>query len=547
MVTMMTEQVLGKGVVKRHRGVALVLALLLLLVLTIVGIATMSGVGMQERMTANAVAQARAFEAASAGVSNALAFRDAAFNAPDNNLECGLTGEGNWFWPPQEFEEVALAGEWDDDVRLSQRLYCLTYENPETGFQGRELFVLSRGEVLSGNNVIAKRDIEVRVDRVGQPPGSVCDGAPWCFPLKEDVDIKEECLPESSSDFCACNFGRGTGNDPSTNPFDAATSNFEVVGQTYPDLGVGPAVALPYGAKLALQCAITRGETAESCEAGNLNTGGCQRLANYKGGFAVETEFESPWSDAAETLAFAQHLLKNADFLVADGCSESKCGDYDTWDVNIGGGNRVDRAGFRESGNFEFPENSISYIAGDASFGGTITGSGVLVVEGHMDWSGTNQFDGLIVVLGGEAAIGGGGSGGDHGGSLVVVDLGNDANLGNYKPSDLVSVGGEGDRDWGEIDFSEPDREPEFGERFSIEIGGGGGAEFVFNCKKLWEAYSTIYGNEYTRENPFEEAHWSPNCDPDATEPPAGTKTAIVSWREHIGWRSDLTFPGAEN
>ena len=517
-------------------GVSLVIALLLLFVLTIVGIASMSGISMQERMTSNAVAQARAFEAASAGVANALEFRDAALE--QSGFSCGFSANGDWFWPAGGFQEIVGVGEFvgDGEVRLSQRLYCLEYEDLSTAFSGRQLFVLSRGEALSGGEVISTRDIEVRVDRIGGPIGSLCNASPWCFPINPDLDLDEEnCPGPDSRDFCSCNFGRGTGNDPSTNPFSAANSNFRVVGQEYPDQGVGPAVALPPGHLLALQCAISQGDTLESCETNNLSTGGCQRIDNYVGGLQETTDFGSPWSDPLLTYNFLFDLLEKADYLVAPSDLQSRVefpldndsldsGSYNNWTVNPG---NIAYNGFDPSGNFDFG-TGVHYIAGDADFSGTISGSGVLVVEGRMDWSGTNQFDGLIIVLGGEAKIGGGGSGGDSGGSVVVLDLAT-------KPSTYVWTG------------TEPETAPSFGSNFSVEVGGGGNAEFTFNCQNLWDTYDLIYpGRTPSIYEPIEDSLWAPNCDPTATEAPSGTRAAIVSWRENIGWRSDDRFIGAQ-
>jgi len=101
-----------------HHGVALIFALLLLLVLTVIGVATMSGVAMQERMASNANLQALAFKAASAGITESLEWGLNTASWPVDGdgepLVC-LRGLGDWMggWTPSETApgtELAIPG-----------------------------------------------------------------------------------------------------------------------------------------------------------------------------------------------------------------------------------------------------------------------------------------------------------------------------------------------------------------------------------------------------------------------------------------------------
>ncbi len=60
----------------------------------------------------------------------------------------------------------------------------------------------------------------------------------------------------------------------------------------------------------------------------------------------------------------------------------------------------------------------ITYINGDAAFGGQITGVGILIVTGNLSWNGTPSFRGLMVTLGGTYITVGRAYGGNHAGSL---------------------------------------------------------------------------------------------------------------------------------
>jgi hypothetical protein len=159
------------------RGMALVIALLLLLVLTILGVASMSNVVMQERMAGNVNLQTWAFEAASAGVTATLQFAEPVNWGVDSSGDPRMCtrGGGEWIAEPLDFIEITIPN-LPNGLRVgyTQRLGCFEPENqPEEWADFDEvplqLLVLNRGEVRRGTTeVLARREVEVRVDRRGE-------------------------------------------------------------------------------------------------------------------------------------------------------------------------------------------------------------------------------------------------------------------------------------------------------------------------------------------------------------------------------------------
>ena len=470
----------------RERGVVLVVALLLLVMLTIVGVAALSGSMMQERMAGNAHLQTRAFEAASAGVASSLAFRDA--NMPTGQT-CNSATSSQWDtgW--------VVAPEPVGDARLRQRMYCVDYGADSAGaFSGFELFVLNRGEVLGSGGVVATRDIEVRIDTVTSGmPGDGC--AAFCFPAADDIDVGP--CDSAAPDFCACAFERsGVGTiprygNPSGNRiiWNWSSGSLEVAGHPL-EQGHAPAFTGPPNLMLAWQCHVTATGNAED------------RLGQFKGGFGGGGSLGMPWEDPVATFEFV-NVLRN---LAIDNGSRFDGGR--TWGPG-GPSNRTIGGGF----------NQVTYVDGDATLGANARGSGILVVEGALNWGGgTPEFDGLIIALGGVFNGGGGGNGGNEGGSIVITNL-------NQKPSE-VSEG--------------TDSDPGFGDAVDIrmDFSGAGGAGFKFGCDALWallEPGGPLHGTDAV-------GMWEPACDAGGGFTPAGVRTGLASWRENIGWRADDFF-----
>jgi hypothetical protein len=436
----------GKSIsIRKQEGLALILALLLMFVLVILGVTGFSNTHVQERSAKNAHTQTIAFEAASAGANNAINFFDANHDlGPDE--DCGATGHEGWEDPTDWVDMGSVGG-----ASLKQRMYCLadaypcSAEEEDEGLCTSEdrparsqLFVLSRGEVTIDNKVVAQRDIEVRLE-VGSN-GAAGDGcAALCFP--------------------SCEMG----------PLDFPTSNaFRVDGDGGPAITAG--------------CQSAADDIRDAIRD--------NRIGNYIGGIASASP-GSPWDSVSDTEQFRLNLLAAAQLAQGAGTCQTGC-----YLAPVTGNTVVDN-GNTSYGSVADPQ--ITYVAGNADFGGNITGAGILVVNGDLIWNGTPKFEGLIIVLGGDYIVDGGGTGGNHAGSVVILNA-------------LGAVG------------------EEFGEA-TFDNTGGGTAEYNFDCTALWAAWDLL--------NPSGQDMWSPECDTGPANPyQAGPEELVIaSWRENVGWR----------
>jgi len=420
-----------------ERGVALFLGLIMLLVLTVLGISSFQNSHMQERSAGNARLQSVAFEAAAAGATNAINFFNSQTETAPDQL-CGSLGHVGWENPTDWVGQGSIG-----EATLRQRMYCLADEYPDAD-GGRptrsQLFVLSRGEVSTGGQVVAQRDIEVRLDvgAVGTP-GDGCGAI--CFP---------SCTP-------------GGMNFPTSNAFQVdGNGGFAITG------GCDAMTQ-------AIDDAIRD-----------------NRIGNYDGGLGT-TGPGSPWDTPANAELFRLNVLAAAQAAQAAGTCQTWC--YSAGNVNMSGSN--------DFGTVADPQ--ITYIQGDASFGGNISGAGIMFVNGSLSWNGTPDFQGLIVTLGGSFTIDGGGDGGDHGGSVVILN----------HPD-----GGVG----------------EFGESY-FNNNGGGNALYQYDCAALQAAQALM--------DEAGQGLWSPECsDAGSIWDESPTTTIIASWRENIGWREEFFGSG---
>lgn len=438
-----------------QRGVVLVVGLLLLLVMTIVAVASLSSTHMQERMAGNARTQALAFQLASTGAASSLEFyaaQELAGGLPDT--DCGTRDHPGWVDADGDPVLTAWVTAPNDDLiqgtRLRQRIYCLQVEYPDGQ---RELkshpFVLSRGEVVSSDNtVVAQRDIEVRLDFGATPPG--------------DPDCTALCFP-----YCA-----------SGDSLRFPTSNaFKVDGEGSPAITTG-----------TLECADAITGAIRS-----------NRIGNYDGGIAgTDTDADDtlgyPWGSPTDVNNFRNALLAfaNGTATIPSGYSaELIPGDL------TASGNRV-------FGTTSEPQ--ITYIAGDADMAGNVSGTGILVVEGDLQWNGTPEFQGLILVLGGGFEVYGGGQGGDPAGSLTVLNL--------------FGADGETPRN-DEAGFGSID----------LDFRGGGTALYRYDCLLL-QGLATGLGLG------DENGGWYPSCDSAGSGVSTPGTRRIASWRENLGWRT---------
>lgn len=449
---------------QRQSGVVLVFSILVLLVLTVLGVASMSSSNMQERMAGNANLEARAFEAASAGVANSVSFAadffddpDAAFSGtlhPQIDLDCGSETQlvdpsdpnsdriGGWY-----DGDTPVATPWSNPTTINngmaqyrQRLYCLISDDVDV--PRSRLFVESRGEALAGGQVLATREIEVRVDllpvfEAGQDmPPIYLDGATGDEECKKNQG--SYCFPNSGSFVIDGNGGPavGTGNDTLTKDiFDAA---------------------------------------------------GDDKKGTFEDG--IETiDAGAPWNDPELVLKFIE--------AVKDAANDNANGRvYDSTDNN----NTI--AG-NESLLTENGEPQTSYFPDGATFNGSPTGEGILVVEGDLNAGGTPEWKGLILVIGGSYSVNGSGNGGMEG-TLVILN---------------------------------PEEASDFGPLDSMSFAGGGNATYKASCEELKKASALD-----SKINDL----WNPDCNdrPDTIEQAGIDLLRIVSWRENIGWREASDF-----
>ena len=370
----------------REAGVALVIGLLLLFILTVLGISAYNSAHVQERGAGNMKFQSMSFEAASAGASKAIAFfadYRASHGVDLEDEECGAAGHEGWEEPTPW-----LLTETIDGVEVSQRLYCLADQYPcvegDPGCEEGELlrpprsqlFVLSRGHHPAGS----ERFVEVRLTtrETGGGAGDGCGAL--CFP----------------------------GCDPGEMDFPSSLI-FRVDG-----------------------------------DGGYAVTGGCQdmvdaiddsirdsRIDNYIGGVGVAPP-GPPWNDPTEVEQLQAYLKAEAQAADEAGTCQTLCyfeGNYS-------------QSGEETYGDLDDPQ--ITYIEGDLYFGGMISGAGILVVDGDLTWYGTPEFQGLILVLGGTYYVEGGAHGGNHAGSVVILNTHDEPADPDhlYGPSALDNTGG---------------------------------------------------------------------------------------------------------
>ncbi|MDX1555342.1 MAG: PilX N-terminal domain-containing pilus assembly protein [Xanthomonadales bacterium] len=336
-----------------QQGVAMLLSLLILLMLTMLGVSSFHNSHIQERSAGNMRIQTVAFEAAAAGASSAINFWDSyKASAPDEF--CGTLGHEGWA-NPTGWVNMGTIG----DATLKQRMYCLADEYPDAE-GGRplrsQLFVLSRGEVTSGGDIVSQRDVEVRLDIGGT--GVAGDGCgAICFP--------------------SCNPGI----------FDFPNSNsFEVDGNGGPAITGG--------------CQTMTDEIRE----GIRNN----RIGNYIGGVAT-TSPGSPWTDSVTVEQFRANVEASAQAAQAGGGCQGFC--YSAGDV-VDMGNTVygtvavpQITYIHGSAAFggDISGAGIMFVNGGLSWNGTPNFKGLIVTLGGsftIDGGGTGgDHAGSVVIL----------------------------------------------------------------------------------------------------------------------------------------------------
>ena len=463
---------------QKQHGVVLAIGLLLLLAVTIIAIASMAGTHMQERMAGNARTQALAFEIASLGAADSVNYYIEKRTLTENSEPAGLPDlncrtAGHLGWGPTPLEEITLEVA-DPGLRLFRSIACLAETNPSCG-EGEigcidrpfrsQLLVLNEGRVEIGGQMVAQRAIEARIDYAIDPnlPNTPCPGI---------------CLPGCEYDSLTLADARQFIVDGGADGWPAVATGCESLADAFE------------------QAAI---------EAGPTRQGG--RLGNYIGGI-TESDIGPPWNNPDDIRLFAEWVKEQAQKETA--CDQgggndrdAPCyvdGPYSNTGPDGGGGNEwFGRQNPDDPTNPTAPR--FTYIDGDASIAGSSKGAGVMVVDGNLDWAGTPDFHGIILVLGGSFTISGGG-GGDTLGSIIVVNL--DADQDDFGP-------------------------------VTIDVGGGGNHTIGFDCDLVDGLWNGMLGGL--------SSEWGANCasgdpsDPDLLGPP---EPSLVSWRESLGWRREF-------
>jgi len=389
---------------KKQDGVALVISVVFLFVMTIVGVALVGGSVMQERMAGNQRLQTLAFEAASAGVAEALNW----------GFETNEAGQYvNWGEPSCSYRDVD--GELEGDKWESQwseprsfggaeyrlKIRCRADEPfaDVAGFVAADepvppqLFVVSDGVVRGADDtVVARRQIEVRIENRAGTDGN----------LDSAIRIEGDSIN-----------------------FEPATSNRFLV-----DGNGGAAIA------------TTDPDEAETIEA-EIASAGSGRLGNYPGGIEEgvgQYPFDSPESIAE----FAREVK-----LALQG--GAACGNWVEDNIQgagegggSGGSPTCDAEGaqnFADLGDFPFSGNNLTYVTGDAIIGPNLEGSGLLIVEGKVCMSGRADFKGQVIALGGLFEMYGAGNGRTEG-AVFVADVDPDGMPSGWGETTLDVSGG---------------------------------------------------------------------------------------------------------
>ncbi|MFU8832283.1 MAG: PilX N-terminal domain-containing pilus assembly protein [Wenzhouxiangella sp.] len=551
-----------------QQGTALVFSLLILLIMTVLGVAVMSNTQMQERMAGNVNLQAIAFEAASAGVSQALAYGMERWYDSDGERACNRqTG----FWEEDYSAPiyVELQGDAAQKVDISYRLKADCLEDPGFGADPDDstfvppvqMYITSQGIVSSGGQQLATREIEVRID-----------------------DFRTDGRS-------AMRIEGGTEGDV-TIDFDPANSDKFVVD------GVG-------GPAITASTLSNAGKIAEEI--------GSDRLGNYAGGVS-KSDFGPPFNSAWKMARFALEIRaflefhgfeashQPADGLSCQGLSSSDMPQmaYTDGDISLNGSGALD---------------GITYTRGNLSLGGNASGSGLIIVEGQVVWHGGANFQGIVIGLGDNSGGTGanksknfrmnGGGNGETSGMIYLADVniaaldeifdalllgwdGTDydcwagcANAISNDPALNPALNPFPGQPWEEIlarmdDWGNPDdtgiggteyepltekKSPSDSERpdgfgdTEVSFAGGGNHSVTYDCndadRQRWILSQCGLTSDEQMGIPVENNGFKydgladPWNDQLCNTPGAGGSIqAIRSWRENLGWRELLTAGG---
>lgn len=389
---------------KRQKGTALALSLLILLVLTIVGVASLSNTQMQERMSGNFNLQALAFEAASAGTSEALKFGvESLLTTAPRCDEIDFASNPNPTLPQAIGAEQSLRMLQTQGIGLFFQLRADCLEDSDPAFTDNpnkptQAYVTSKGivrRVTDGEpgDILAEREIELRLDSFRTDGRSA---------IRIEGEAQVEVLASNRS------------------------NSYQVDGLGGPAISTTPVSRDPNNADL-IAAAI-----------------GDDRLANYDGGI-VESTYGLPFSSAWHLARFALEIRAFMDFHDYAEASHVQatgtCNPIPDWQPrgaeevglfaeDVFGTNYVPEMRLiNNSGSTYSPGNSetfngITYVTGNLDMNGNQSGNGLLIVQGTVRWKGTAEFSGVVIVLGGEYETYGSGNGETYGTVFITnVDL----------------------------------------------------------------------------------------------------------------------------
>lgn len=526
-----------------QRGTALAFSLLILLVLTIVGVASMSNTQMQERMAGNFNLQSVAFEAASAGISQALETGiDELF---DENPRCDKADLSNPSivlpsttyddFPPQVVSSIE-----DQNLIVQYRLKtdCLDDESFDSDNPNRptQAYVTSKGEVRfrepSGEPgaLLAEREIEVRLDSLR-------------------TDARSAIRLEGEAEVSCC------GNQQS--------QQFRVSGEG------GPAIS-----------------TTTQSNASRITTEiGESRLNNYEGGIASST-YDSPFNSSWQLARFALEIRAFIEFhrdKLGGSRWPSVCDQIgaDDWTST------TDPGGFKDVFGNYVPEmnlaedftpgnstvNGIYYVTDTLTMSGQTTGSGLIIAQGDVIWKGTPDYKGVIIGLGGSFTVSGAGRGETEGTVFISnVDIagGLEAEYDDLRSDwldnleetsnttnwdfvlDLIhqepSEGGWGNLSTGTVYEYLYDSTPDGFGTSALAIDGGGTALVKYDCDRFEDVNRMLAACGQTTVSPPLDFEYNGLADPwesitDYCNTPGlgATLQTLESWRENLGWRELLS------
>ncbi len=412
-----------------QKGVALVLALLILLVLTVLGVASMGNITMQERMSGNSNLQALAFQAAASGIPGAVEFAD--------GKECDHSDED---WTDvattagvvSQFKRTVLC-------REDQALKALGVTNIR-----EQIYVRSEGRVVrnggSSARALSIRQIEVQIAGGGQ----------------SDCAIHAQCI----ADF--------------TDVDTPNSNNFLVDGGGKDGSGDGCSISVAT-------------ETNRSIIEDSIHKNRVNSYRPNPPGILKRDDVEGPWGNLETMSSLINELRENlvrcglgddpaderSKFTRDDQCflpSDPNDPNYDYDDcvaneddctkVNLGLCNYYagpeSRSGSGEGliGRDNEEDFELHFVDGNLRLGGGTDSYGLVIATGDYSMSGNANVTGKILALGGGFEFAGGG-GEETKGSIYMASLGED--------------GSEGDA-------------------CNLDLSGGGDHQVYFDCEKANDA-----------------------------------------------------------